>query len=159
MNQIETLSIHQIINPYVQIWENKYWMAPKSTRFIKIPFSFWITSNTPGVYLSVCCSPGLRDSLSDSFIKNWVGYNNRDKLNPENMNAYTKETDSTLDKQKFLQPLGPRMWCQKWGIFASDFPFNNQNLWMWLQLPGTQWVQEFLLTQGDRGSIMAWHEI
>ncbi len=22
-------------------------------------------------------------------------------------------------------------------------------LWVWLQLPGTQWAQEFLLTQGD----------
>ena len=26
---------------------------------------------------------------------------------------------------------------------------NNENLWVWLQLPGTQRVQEFLLTQGE----------
>ena len=42
---------HQIIDPYVHsavyfgMDQNKYWMAPKSIRFIKIPFSFCITSN------------------------------------------------------------------------------------------------------------------
>ncbi len=44
-------------------------------------------------------------------------------------------------------------------IFASDFHFNNQHLWVWLKIPGTQRVQEFLLTQGDKGIIMALHEI
>ena len=58
MNQIDTLSILQknqstcpnlsqgVIIPYmVKNNKNKYWMYPKSIRFIKIPFSFWITSN------------------------------------------------------------------------------------------------------------------
>ncbi len=30
-------------------------------------------------------------------------------------------SDITLDWQKFLHPLGPRMWCCKWGVFPSDY--------------------------------------